>query len=389
ELQNQTRILQSILDSMGDGVIVANQQGEFLTYNPAAQAILGVDRTGGGPERWTQHFGVYLSDEITPHPPEDLPLAKAMLGESVDSAELFVRPPGHSEGIWLNVTARPLVDQDGMVQGGVAVFSDITARRQGELEIRRLNAELEQRVLDRTRKLEAANRELEAFSYSVSHDLRAPLRALDGFSEILLLDYNDRLDDEGRGYLAHIRSAAKRMDQLIVALLQLGRVTRGELRFETFDFSSLARSVADELQESAPERAVDWVIEPDLAACGDPGMLQALLRNLLGNAWKYTSKNATARIEFGSRDEGGVRTWYVRDDGAGFDPAYSERLFEPFRRLHSSTEFEGLGVGLATVQRIIARHGGTIRAEGSPGKGATFYFTLAADASSSGSDPEP
>ena len=177
--------------------------------------------------------------------------------------------------------------------------------------------------------------------------------------------------------LRRIRAASQRMGQLIDALLRLARVTRGEIHFENVDLSAAAESIACELQSSAPERDVDWIIEPALEARGDPRLLHLLLENLLGNAWKYTSKNERARIEFGGGEEDGVRTWFVRDDGAGFDREHAGRLFDPFQRLHRSEDFTGIGIGLATVQRIVARHGGEIAAEGAPGQGATFRFTLA------------
>lgn len=303
-------------------------------------------------------------------------LERAFSGERViDEIRL---PPVRSDGPdrWFTVTVNPPVDT---IHGPCAIvmLADISARKQAEEQIRRINEELEARVSDRTSKLAAANRELEAFSYSVSHDLRAPLRALDGFSQILLLDYADSVDEQGRDYLRRIRAASQRMGELIDALLRLARITRSEIHTEQVDMSGLAHSVAAELKASDPERAVEWVIEPDLSIQGEPKLLRLLLENLLGNAWKYTSKNPTARIEFGTCVEDGVPSWFVRDDGAGFDNSQADRLFAPFQRLHKSTDFKGIGIGLATVRRIVARHGGTIRAEGEPGRGATFHFTLA------------
>jgi signal transduction histidine kinase len=230
---------------------------------------------------------------------------------------------------------------------------------------------------DANRELEGANKELEAFSYSVSHDLRAPLRTIDGFSQILLEDYADRLDEEGEDYLGRVRAASQHMDNLIDDLLDLSRVSRGPLRRETVDLSALAMGIIDELRRSQPEREVEFVIEEGIVAFADANLLAVALENLLGNAWKFTFKQPHARIEFGSvPHEGGTRAYFVRDDGAGFDMAYADKLFGAFQRLHGSEEFEGTGIGLATVQRIVRRHGGRVWAEGEVGQGATFFFTL-------------
>ena len=226
---------------------------------------------------------------------------------------------------------------------------------------------------------EAANRELEAFSYSVSHDLRAPLRSIDGFSHALLEDYQNLLDDSGRDYLRRVRGATQRMAQLIDDLLKLSRLTRGELNFGEVDLSGLAREVAAELQKSQPGRRVTFNIAKGLTARCDPNMLKVVLENLLGNAWKFTGKKERATIEFGAVQAGGTVAYYVRDDGAGFDMAYSDKLFATFQRLHLEKEFAGTGIGLSLVHRIIRRHGGNVWAEGAVGRGATFYFTLGSE----------
>jgi light-regulated signal transduction histidine kinase (bacteriophytochrome) len=224
--------------------------------------------------------------------------------------------------------------------------------------------------------LTAVNRELEAFSYSVSHDLRAPLRAMDGFSQVLLEDYAERLDDAGRDYLTRIRKASQRMSHLIDDLIQLSRVTRSELRREPVDLSALFREIAAELQEREPGRRVEVAVEEGLQIRGDARLLRVGLTNLAENAFKFTRNRPAPRVEFGSRDEAGGRVYFVRDNGAGFDMAHAAKLFTPFQRLHSPAEFEGTGIGLATWQRIVHRHGGRVWAEGSPGAGATFLFTL-------------
>ncbi|MDH7487704.1 MAG: PAS domain-containing protein [Anaerolineae bacterium] len=291
-----------------------------------------------------------------------------------------------------------------------ALLSVVEDQKAAQEEIRRLNIELEQRVRQRTAELEAANKELEAFAYSVSHDLRAPLRALDGFSAALLSQYRDRLDEQGRHYLERIQAASQRMGDLINDLLDLSRITRQEMRYQRVDLSTLAREVAAELQAQNPQRPVEWVIADGLAAQGDPLLLRLALQNLLGNAWKFTGGRECAIIEFGLLpssplplgegsgvraplplgegsgvrapsppgrgvgDEGPV--YFVRDNGVGFDMAYADRLFAPFQRLHSQHEFPGTGIGLAIVQRIVTRHGGRVWVEAEVNRGATFYFTL-------------
>jgi light-regulated signal transduction histidine kinase (bacteriophytochrome) len=245
-------------------------------------------------------------------------------------------------------------------------------------QVQRDAAELEERVAERTFELVAVNKELAAFAYSVSHDLRAPLRGIDGFSQALLEDYADKLDAEGQDYLRRVQAAGQRMGQLIDDLLNLSRVTRGEMRRETVDLSGLAQMIASEIQQREPERHVEFIIAEGLVAKGDARLLRVVLENLVGNAWKFTAKHPRARIEFGVTLHKGKRAYFVRDDGVGFDIAYADKLFGAFQRLHSVTEFEGTGIGLATVQRIIHRHGGRVWGEGEPGQGATFYFTLPA-----------
>jgi len=258
----------------------------------------------------------------------------------------------------------------------MAAASDITERVQAEAEVARLNAELEQRVVERTAQLEAANRELEAFSYSVSHDLRAPLRGIDGWSAAVVEDFGAQMDRQALTYLGWVRAEAQRMGRLIDGILQLSRLSRAEMVREAVDLSDIARRTAARLLEREPGRSATFIIPDGLSGRGDPNLLEAALANLLENAFKFTGRTPHARIEFGSQELPEGRAVFVRDNGGGIDMAYAKKLFGAFQRMHKEAEFPGSGIGLATVQRIIHRHGGRVWAEASPNEGATFYFTL-------------
>ena len=247
----------------------------------------------------------------------------------------------------------------------MVVVRDVTARTQAEKKACQLDAEIE-----------AANKEIETFSYSVSHDLRAPLRGIDGFSALLLDDYASRFDARGQEYLRHIRTSAQRMSELIDALLSLSRVTQGDLTREPVDLADLARTIAANLRREQPERQVEILVAQPMEVEGDLRLLRLMVESLLGNAWKFTAKRAHATIEFGVTRNEGRRAFYLRDNGAGFDPKYASRLFVPFQRLHTSAEFPGAGIGLATVHCIVRRHGGRVWAEGAVDEGAMFSFTL-------------
>lgn len=271
----------------------------------------------------------------------------------------------------------PVRDSNGQAYAVCGISTDITGRKRAEEEIKELNEQLEARVRERTAELEASTHELDAFAYSVSHDLRAPLRSLHGFSQALLEDYHDALDDTGKDYLGRLQKSVARMGQMIDDLLTLSRATRADLTRRPVDLTGICQEVVTELRTSDPDRDVTVDIEPGLRTVGDARLLRLVMQNLLGNAWKFTQKVSGARISAGRRQRDGDWLFYVADNGAGFNMRYVEKLFVAFQRLHSTADFEGTGIGLATVNRIVHRHGGHIFAEATPGEGATFYFTLA------------
>jgi len=300
-------------------------------------------------------------------------LARLARGETLRDYQTNLRA---RDGSLRNVLISSSADiEDGRFLRARLMTQDFTGRRRAEDEIHRLNLELEQRVQQRTAQLEATNKEMESFSYSVSHDLRAPLRALRGFTEVLLEVHASQLDSRGQDFLRRACAASFQMERLIEDLLKLAQVSRADFQEEEVNLSSLAGDIAAELAHSDSSRAAQFVIASDCSACGDPRLIRLALDNLLRNSWKFSSKRADARIEFGRMD-GREPAFFVRDNGAGFDMAYSKRLFGVFQRLHAASEFPGTGVGLATVQRIITRHGGRAWAIGEVNHGATFYFTL-------------
>jgi PAS domain S-box-containing protein len=279
--------------------------------------------------------------------------------------------------LWLRFICEAEWDNNGRVRRLQGALQDISESKQAQQEIMRLNAGLEERVHERTAQLEAANRELEAFSYSIAHDLRAPLSSIDGFSNTLQQGLGDALDERSLHYLRRIRAGVRQMSELTDGLLSLASLSRAPLRLEEVDLAALARSAAAACTEQSPGRQVDLVIAAAMPGKGDSRLLAHVLGNLLANAWKFTSRKPRARIEVGTTlDAEGQRVYYVRDDGAGFDMAYASKMFQAFRRLHTSAEFEGTGIGLAIAHRIVTRHGGRIWAESAPDRGATFYFTL-------------
>jgi signal transduction histidine kinase len=290
----------------------------------------------------------------------------------------IVRPSGATR--WASVSAAPVLDDAGALVAVVGTFVDITDRKRAEDEIRALNTDLERRVRERTARLEQTTRELESFVYSVSHDLRSPLRAVDGFSLSVLEDSRSRLSDQSHRDLVRVRAAAQRMGALTDALLSLARLGRSEGAHVKVDVSALVRSTMERLAEAEPQRTVTVVVPDGLTVETDPGLLTVVLENLLGNAWKFTAHEEKARIEMTGDLIDGRRVFSVRDNGAGFDGAYADTLFRPFHRLHVDSEFPGTGIGLATVKHAVERLGGECWAEGAPNEGACVYFTLGAPA---------
>ncbi|OJH35249.1 sensor histidine kinase [Cystobacter ferrugineus] len=285
----------------------------------------------------------------------------------------------HKDGthVWTMISTCPLNDEDGDYEGSLAIVIDITQRREAEQQVHQLNAQLERRIAERTAQLEFSNRELEAFAYSVAHDLRTPLRSISNFTLALTEDCADKLDATGLDYIQRIRAASRRMAELIDGILALSRVNRTEFIETDVDLSAQAHAIREQLQRWQPQRTARFRIQDGLVDRGDAQLLGAVLENLLGNAWKFTRNQQVAELEFGAlAQQEGPRVYFVRDNGDGFDMEYKQKLFGVFQRLHTQQEFEGNGVGLATVQRIIQRHGGRVWAEGRVGQGATFYFTL-------------
>jgi PAS domain S-box-containing protein len=369
ELQNSYNLLQSVINSIPDAIVVKDRQSRYVMINAAVTDI------HGKPE--SEILG---RDDSELFPPE---MALLIMGNDrriISTGETEIL----EEDILIKGTQKTYLstksvwrDAQGNAIGLILIARDITDRKRAEQEIRELNQNLERRVAERTAELEAINQELESFSYSVSHDLRAPLRGIDGFSQALLDRYADQLDEKGKHYLRRIRTGTQRMGELIDDLLKLSRVTRSEMQPTQVDLSALAREIAAELQRTQPDRQVEWAIAPGRVAHGDSRLLRIVLENLLNNSWKFTSARMLARIEFDTKLQEDAKTvYFVKDNGAGFEMAYANKLFGAFQRLHSQAQFPGTGIGLATVQRIIHRHGGRVWAEAAVEQGATFYFTL-------------
>ena len=367
--QALNRMLALALRQSTDAIVTEDLNGVVTSWNQGCVRLYGYSVEEAVGRRLDELQLRQLSEEEYAQV-----LSRIRAGRHIQEEGLHTAKDGRNV-IVLTVRA-PLQNDRGELAGAISSSRDITELRRAQAEIETLNRELEQRVIQRTAELEAVNRELEAFSYSVSHDLRAPLRSIDGFSELLLERYGNRLDGEGQSQLLRVRTAAQRMAGLIDDLLKLSRVTRHELRRQEVDLSALAETILGNLAHENPARVIQVLVQAGLKVTADPGLMRIVLDNLIGNAWKFTSKGDSAKIEVGTARIKGARAYYVRDDGPGFDMEYADRLFGAFQRLHSDKDFEGSGIGLATVQRILLRHGGRIWAQSAVGKGATFYFAL-------------
>ena len=356
-LRESEERFRALIQNALDIIMVTDADGTLRYMSPSVERMLGY--------RPEEMLGTNTADYVHPDDLEkgfkELAEALAKPGVHPVAVETRVR---HKDGTWrwLEGIANNLLE-DPSVRGLVFNHRDVTERKQAERELARRAAELAN-----------SNAELEQFAYSVAHDLRAPLRGISGFGQVLLEDYADGLDEKGRDYLRRVVIAGQRMGRLIDSLLELSRVTRAEIRYETVDLSGLVEGLAEELKQSDPERRVEFVIEKGLVAEGDRQLLRVALENLLSNAWKFTEKRA--RIEFGFAKHEGALAYFVRDNGVGFDTAYADKLFGVFQRLHGPDEFEGTGIGLAMAARIVQRHGGRMWAEGEVGRGATISFTL-------------
>ncbi|MEW6402799.1 MAG: PAS domain S-box protein [Chloroflexota bacterium] len=359
-----------LLESAPDAMVVVDNEGIIQLVNSQTEKMFGYSRSeiiGQSveilvPKRFQKRHAKHREGYYGEHPARPMGIGLELYGHRRGGSEFPVE-----------ISLSPLETEEGLLVS--AAIRDVTQRKEAEEKIQQLNEDLKQRAAQ----LEVANRELESFSYSVSHDLRAPLRSIDGFSQALLEDYGDSLPSDGREHLGRVRTAAQRMAVLIDDLLNLSRITRAPMQPRFVNLSAIAMEITQDLREAYPDRQIEVSITPDLMVDGDPHLLQIALQNLLSNAWKFTSRQKQAIVEFGQQARTKERTFFVRDNGVGFDMAYVDKLFGVFQRLHSMSEFPGTGVGLATVQRIINLHGGRIWAESAEGKGTTFYFTLSVD----------
>ena len=370
-LKKRDEQLRLITDNMLDIVVQIDSSGSIRYLSPSVKTVLGYNLD--------DILNLKISELIKFIHPDDLDKVKngfeQVFSKNTSSIEYRCKN-AKDDYIWLEAIGNVLSTNSENLKGAVFVMRNINDRKIAENKLKEYHDELERMVADRTAELETMNKELESFSYSVSHDLRAPLRRIDGFSQALLEDYGDKMDEQGLYYLNRMRIASQRMAQLIDDLLELSRLTRSDIQIEDVNLSYIAENIANELKTSNPKRNVQFVIEDNITVKGDSRLLKILMENLLDNSWKFTSHKDKALINFGTKNDNGRLIYFIKDNGCGFNMDESEKIFKPFHRINSENEFPGSGIGLATVQRIVNKHGGDIWAEGNIENGSIFYFTL-------------
>ena len=379
--REQAELMQSVLDSMGEGLVVAGPDGKFLLWNKAASRLTGQGPAQLSTREWPAHYGLYVSEREPLFNPDQLPLVRAMRGESVSDVEMFLKDETRQIGRWITISARPLRDGAGTLRGGISVFADVTERRRAEEELRALNATLEQRVADRAAAAEAragelkrSNEELEQFAYVASHDLQEPLRAVASYTQLLRQRSKGTLDAEGQLYADHVLTGVARMRALISGLLDYSRVGRSGSDLGRVDAGAVLDAALADLQPALAEAGGRLTRGPLPVLQADPVQLGQLFRNLVSNAIKFRASEPPA-IEVRSEREGEHWRFAVRDNGIGIDAKYHERIFAIFQRLHG-WDRPGTGIGLAICRKIVESHGGRIWVESEPDRGSTFFFTL-------------
>ena len=387
DLQRERTFLQAVLQSMSEGLVACDEHGALTLFNEATRTFHGQDASPLPPEEWAGHYDLFGGDGVTPLSTDQVPLYRAWQGETLRDAELVIRP-GWGAARQLLASGGPLVTLDGRPLGAVVTMRDVTLSRAANQQLQRSH----QQLLSSNAELRAANEELEAFAYSASHDLKTPVRHVKSFSELARKALGEASPEVAARHLGFVEQAATRMNTLIDAMLLLSRSTRQEMTLKSIALEDLVKRARTDLDADLEGRQVEWRLGPLPQVRGDPALLQQVMTNLLSNAVKFSRTREQALIEVWGEETPSSWMVFVRDNGVGFEEKYKERLFGVFQRLHTDREFEGTGVGLATVRRIVLRHGGTVDASSTPGQGATFSFTLPRDdqgSSAKSGPPEP